>query len=51
MTAALSNPPNINGILNYWTIAMAVSSNNVLSWIIGISSVTWYLAILPTAPL
>ncbi|GGI75086.1 APC family permease [Vulcanisaeta souniana] len=45
VTAALSNP-NINGILNYWTIAMAVSSNNVLSWIIGISSVTWYLAIL-----
>ncbi len=45
VTAALSNP-NINSILNYWTIAMVVSNNNVLSWIIGISSVTWYLAIL-----
>ncbi|ABW00871.1 APC family permease [Caldivirga maquilingensis] len=45
VTAALSNP-SINGTVNYWTIAMAASSNPVLAWIIGIGSVTWNLAIL-----
>ncbi|BDR92025.1 APC family permease [Vulcanisaeta souniana] len=45
VTAALSNY-NINGILNFWTIAMVASHNAALSWFIGISSVTWYLAVL-----
>ncbi|MGC9153674.1 MAG: APC family permease [Vulcanisaeta sp.] len=44
-TEALANP-NVNSILNFWTAAMAVSSNTVIKWIIGITSVTWYLAIL-----
>ncbi|GAB6943671.1 APC family permease [Vulcanisaeta sp. JCM 14467] len=45
VTAALSNP-NLNGVINFWTIAMVASRNEVLSWFIGISSVTWYLAVL-----
>ncbi|ADN50318.1 APC family permease [Vulcanisaeta distributa] len=45
VTAALSNP-DLNGVINFWTIAMAVSHSVVLSWFIGISSITWYLAIL-----
>ncbi|WP_243678301.1 hypothetical protein [Vulcanisaeta distributa] len=49
VTAALSNP-NVNGLVsgsfNFWTVAMVVSHNAVLSWFIGISSVTWYLAVL-----
>ncbi|MGC8570855.1 MAG: APC family permease [Caldivirga sp.] len=45
VTAALSNS-NINGTVNYWTIAMAASGNPILAWIIGIGSVTWNLAIL-----
>ncbi|MGC8543113.1 MAG: APC family permease, partial [Vulcanisaeta sp.] len=45
ITAALSNP-DLNGAINFWTIAMAVSSGMVVKWIIGITSVTWYLAIL-----
>ncbi|WP_243679238.1 hypothetical protein [Vulcanisaeta distributa] len=45
VTEALSNP-NVNGVINFWTIAMVLSNNYVLKWFIGISSVTWYLAIL-----
>ena len=45
VTAALSNP-NLNGIINFWTMAMAISSNYVLKWLIGISSITWYLSLL-----
>ncbi len=45
VTAALSNP-DLNGVINFWTIAMAVSHSVVLSWFIAISSITWYLAIL-----
>jgi amino acid transporter len=43
--AALSNP-DLNGIINFWTVAMVAQRNAVLSWFIGISSITWYLAIL-----
>ncbi|MGC9179836.1 MAG: APC family permease [Vulcanisaeta sp.] len=45
VTAALSNP-DLNSIINFWTIAMVSSHNLVLSWFIGIASVTWYLALL-----
>ncbi|WP_428084902.1 APC family permease [Caldivirga sp.] len=49
VTAALSNP-NINGLVNgnvnFWTIAMVSAHNAVLSWLIGIASVTWYLSLL-----
>ncbi len=45
VTAALSNP-NLNGIINFWTVAMVASHNAALSWFIGIASVVWYLAVL-----
>ncbi|MFP3311632.1 MAG: APC family permease, partial [Caldivirga sp.] len=44
-TAALSNS-QLNGVINYWTVAMAASGNTIIQWIIAIGSVTWYLAIL-----
>ncbi len=45
ITAALSNS-NLNGIINFWDIAMVLPHNAALSWFIGITSVTWYLAVL-----
>ncbi len=44
-TEALANP-NVNGIINFWTVAMALSGNYALRWFIGLASVIWYLAIL-----
>jgi amino acid transporter len=43
--AALSNS-QLNGVINYWTVAMAASGNTIIKWIIAIGSVTWYLALL-----
>jgi len=44
-TEALANP-NVNAILNFWTMAMAISNNAIIKWLIGLSSVVWYLAVL-----
>jgi amino acid transporter len=44
-TEALANP-NVNAILNFWTVAMAISNNAIIKWLIGLSSVVWYLAVL-----
>ncbi|MFB6490744.1 MAG: APC family permease [Thermoproteus sp. AZ2] len=44
-TAALANP-DVNSNVNFWTLAMALAGDPALRWIIGITSVAWYLAVL-----
>jgi len=44
-TAALSNY-DLNGIINFWTVAMVVSGDVIVRWFVGLSSIAWYLAVL-----
>jgi hypothetical protein len=44
-TAALSNY-DLNGIINFWTVAMVVSGDVIVRWFVGLSSIVWYLAVL-----
>ncbi|MGD0329674.1 MAG: amino acid permease [Nitrososphaeria archaeon] len=45
--AALSNPIYVyDNFFNFWTLAMGVTSNVVLQWIIGIGWIVWNLSVL-----
>lgn len=41
-----TNEALAQGYINYWTAAMILTPNTALRWLIGLSSITWYLAIL-----
>jgi amino acid transporter len=48
--AALSNPTLVYGYsFNFWTLAMGVSSNTAIAWIIGLGWIVWNIAILAYA--
>jgi amino acid transporter len=45
--AALTNPTLVyNYSFNFWTLAMGVSTNAIISWIIGLGWIVWDIAIL-----
>lgn len=47
ITQALSNPSLVyDWSFNFWTLAMGVSNNAILAWVIGIGWIIWNIAIL-----
>jgi len=47
INGALANPNLVNNYsLNFWTLAMGVSGNTIVAWILGIGWIVWDLAAL-----